>query len=151
MLVVIMSDHCAFSSSCWWGVNLLYRHMSTEIITKSGSCVSARKGMNNPGDYCSTSGEHGCMVSSWLDFSALLLWTLQSNLILCGYVVHMCAICHWNRLFREVVADQVCQSSRSIYTMISVMWLIVRSSCEGQGVGLGESYGSFPTWDILWF
>lgn len=35
---------------------------------------------------------------------------------------------------------QVCRSSRSIWTMISVMWLIVRSSCVEQGVGLGDPY-----------
>ena len=43
-----------------------------------------------------------------------------------------------------------CQSSRSVWMMLLVIWFGCRWSCKEQGVGLGDPYGSLPAWDILW-
>lgn len=49
---------------------------------------------------------------------------------------------HWNRL---LIAPSL--SFQGTF----VVWFSVRSSCEEQGVGLEDPYGSLSTWDLLWF
>ncbi|PKU36760.1 cd99 antigen-like [Limosa lapponica baueri] len=44
---------------------------------------------------------------------------------------------------------QACQSSRSVCTMLLVMWFSFRWSCEEQGVGFCDLGGPFPARDIL--
>lgn len=150
MLEVTVSDHCAFSFTCWWGVNLLYRHMNAEII----KVVL----VSQPGRAWITLGITAVHLESMATFFPAG-WT---------YPYYYCDLCNQTSFSVDMqyicvqfvtvagfpgkwLWHQVCQSSKSIYTMISIIWLIARLSCEEQGVGLGDSYGSFPAWDILWF
>lgn len=43
------------------------------------------------------------------------------------------------------------QSSSSVWTMLLVIWLILGSSARRRELGLDDSYGSLPEWDILWY
>ena len=46
---------------------------------------------------------------------------------------------------------QACQSSRSVWTVLLIIWFSFRQSYKEQGAALSDPYGSLPTWGILWF
>lgn len=79
-------DCCPFPSSFIDKEELtMYTHVSAsknssdEIVMKRFFCVSATKGLNNLRDYCSASGDHGYVLSSWLDFSVSVFCTICSQ------------------------------------------------------------------------
>ena len=56
---------------------------------------------------------------------------------------------HWNRFPRAVVTAPSCRSSRSVLTMLSVMYLIFGWSFVEPGVGLDDTCRAFSTQDIV--
>lgn len=61
--------------------------------------------MNNVKDYCNTSGEHGHVLTRWLDFSVIgTMNSLQSNLRFCVDLQYMCEQFHLTETLSNVPA-----------------------------------------------